>query len=317
MEEYDVAVMGAGPAGLTAAIYAGRYKLKTIVFGELYGGAISAAHKVENYPSYKSISGIELTTRFVEHVEGLGIKIVPERIEAIEKKEDGFLVKSDSTELFAKKLIMAIGTKRRLLGAPRENEFLGKGVSYCATCDGPFFKGKTVAVVGGSDSATSAAVYLADIADKVYIIHRRDSFSKAEPVWVELVNSNKKIEKVMNSNVVDLIGSEKLTGVKLDTGRVLEIDGLFIEIGSLPQKDLFDRMGIATDEMGYARADAHMKTSVYGLFTCGDVNAGNFKQAIVAAAEGAIAANTAFEEIKRETLEGQKSRQKEKLLEGI
>ncbi len=302
MDEYDIAVIGAGPAGLMAATYAGRYKLSTVVFGEIFGGTITEAHEVCNFPGYCNITGFALSQKMVEQVNSLGIEIVPDRIASVKKVEGGFILKGTEKEIKAKKVIVAIGTKRKHLGLARELELRGKGVSYCATCDGPFFKNKIVGVIGGSDAALSSASYLADIAQKVYIIYRKGEFSKAEPVWLELVNQNNKIEKVFNSNVIEFMGNDRLTGVKLDTKREIMLDGVFIEIGSAPQKDFLNGIGLALDEWGYVVVDKKMRTNIHGVFSAGDLNSENFKQAVVATAEGAIAANTAFEEIKRESV---------------
>lgn len=303
MEEYDVAIVGAGPAGLMAAVYTGRYKLNTIVFGELLGGTMSEAHSVCNFPTYCNISGIEISQKMVDQVVKLGIEIVMERINSITKKEKYFVLKSQSREVKAKKVIISIGRKRRQLGIERENELKGKGISYCATCDGPFYRDKIVAVVGGSDAALSSAVFMADIAKKVYIIYRGEKYKKAEPIWIDLVEKNPKIESIFNSNIVEFLGKGTLEGVKLDTGKELKVDGVFIEIGSEPQSEFIKSIGLKTDEFGYIIVDSKMRTSVRGIFSAGDLNSNNFKQAVVAAAEGAIAANTAFEEIKIESIE--------------
>ncbi len=303
MEEYDVAIVGAGPAGLMAAVYAGRYKLNTIVFGELFGGTISEAHMVCNFPTYCNISGMDISQKMVDQVINLGIEIAMERIESITKKENYFVLKSHNREIKAKKVIISIGRKRRHLGIERELELKGKGVSYCATCDGPFYKNKVIAIVGGSDAALSSAVFMADIAKKVYIVYRGAKYQKAEPVWIELVKKNPKIESVFNSNIVEFLGKETIQGIRLDTGQELNVGGVFIEIGSEPQNDFIKSIGLKTDDFGYVVVDSKMRTSIKGIFSAGDLNSDNFKQAVVAAAEGAIAANTAFEEIKRESVE--------------
>ncbi len=302
MDEYDVAIIGAGPAGLMAATYSGRYKLKTIVFGEIFGGTITEAHEVCNFPGFCNITGFELSQKMVEQVNGLGIEIVPDRINSVKKEGKLFVLEGHDRKVLAKKVIIAIGTKRKHLGLAREIELRGKGVSYCATCDGPFYKNKVVAVVGGSDAALSSAAYLADIAQKVYIIYRKNQFTKAEPVWVELVDKNNRIEKVFNSNVIEFMGNERLSGVKLDTNKEISLDGVFIEIGSAPQKEFLEGIGLKLDDGGYVLVDSKMRTNVPGIFSAGDLNSENFKQAVVATAEGAIAANTAFEEIKRESV---------------
>lgn len=302
MEKYDVAVIGAGPAGLMAAVYAGRYKLKTIVIGELHGGTIGEATMVCNFPSYVEITGGELSQKMVEQVKNLGIEIIAEKVNSVEKIKKGFTIKGSEKNIMAKKIILAIGTKRRLLGLKREAELTGKGISYCSACDGLFYKDKIVGVIGGSDSALVSALHLSDIAKKVYLINRKDKFSKGEPTWVEMVQNNPKIEPVFNSNVVEFLGNDGLSGVKLDNGKVINLDGLFIEIGSVPKREFLGQMGLALDKEGYVVVDKMMRTSTPGIYSAGDLNSGNFKQAVIATAEGAIAANAAYEEIKFESM---------------
>lgn len=305
-KEYDIAIVGAGPAGLTAAIYASRYKLKTIVIGELPGGTITQAHEVANFPSYTKISGFELGQKMVEQIKENNVELFYDKVLEINKKQDVFQIKGQEIDITAKKVILAIGTKRRKLELKNEKELTGKGVSYCATCDGLFFKDKVVGVVGGSDAALSEALYLAKIAKKVYIIYRKENFFRAEPKWIELIEKNKKIEPVFNSNIIELIGEKKLEAVKLDLGKTLTLDGLFIEVGSIPEKDFFKEIGLKTSEQGYVIVDREMKTSIKGIFSAGELNEGTFRQAIVACAEGAIAAHTAYEELKNDETKNKK-----------
>lgn len=300
-EMYDIIILGAGPAGLTAAIYASRFKMKALVLGEMVGGTISEAHKVENWPGEKSITGIDLSQKIVQQVKDFGVEIKMNNADKIIKKEDGtFEVHTTKETLVTKKLIIAIGTQRRNLGLPREKDLVGKGVSYCATCDAPFFSGKTSAVIGGGNSALAAALLLAESAEKVYIIYRRDEFSKAEPINVDLVNNNSKIEVLFKSKVVELIGDPMLEAIKLEDGKELKVSGLFIEVGTESRKEFLEDAGVELDENGYVKVDSEMKTSCEGLYSAGDLNSGNFKQAVVAAAEGAIAAKTAYVEIKKD-----------------
>jgi len=302
MKEYDVAIIGAGPAGLMAGVYSARYKLKTIIFGEVYGGTISEASVVCNFPTYTKVQGYELSQKMVEQVMSNGVEIKQDKIEKVEKKGNKFLLKTSEGNFTAKKIIVAVGRKTKHLGLKREKELKGKGVSYCANCDGFFFKDKVVAVVGGGDAALSSAVLLGDLAKKVYLIHRRNKF-RAEPIWVDLVEKNKKIESIFSSNVVELRGAENLSSIKLDSGKILEVDGVFIEIGSEPESEFLESMGLALDENKYVKVDSKLHTNIRGVFSAGDLNSGNFKQAVVAVAEGAIAANSVYEEIKRESLD--------------
>jgi len=297
--EYDLVIIGAGPSGLTAAIYAARYKLNTIVIGEQIGGMAAEAEEIHNFPSHKKITGIELIKKMREQVENFGVEIKNSYVNSIKKIDSQFLVKTSSTEYKAKKIILATGTEKRKLGLDLEDKFLGKGISYCATCDAAFFKNKVVGVVGGSNSALTAALLLSKFANKVYIIYRKNKFFRAEPKLVEEVEKNEKIKSIFNSNVTELIGENKLEGVKLDNGDKLNLDGLFIEIGSVPNLKLAEELGIELEE-NHIKVDKKQRTNIRGVFACGDVTNSPLKQIIVACAQGAIAANSAYEELKGE-----------------
>jgi len=290
-------IVGSGPAGLTAAIYAGRYLLDTLVIGELNGGTISEASEVCNFPSYKNITGFELTKKLVEHVEHLGVEIKQEIVEKIEK-EESFVIKTNNSVYRARAIILATGSKKRKLNVKGEKEFLGRGVSYCATCDATFFKDKKVAVVGGSDAALTAAILLSEYAEKTYIVYRKDKFFRAEPTWIKQVENNKKIESVFNSNIIEIKGSNKVEEIILDTGKKLSVDGVFVEIGLIPNIELAEQLKLDL-ENGHIVTDKFQRTSLPGVFAAGDVTNNPLKQAITASAEGAIAANTAYEKIKR------------------
>lgn len=302
-ELYDVVILGAGPAGLTAGIYSARFRLKTLILGEIIGGTITEAHKVENWPGEKSITGIELSQKMFEQSKNLGVEIKTDNADKITKNADGtFSIQTTKETFNSKKIIIAIGTQRRNLGLSREKEFTGKGLSYCATCDAAFFGDKTVAVVGGGNSALSAALLLAESSKKVYVIYRRDSFERAEPMKVELVNKNPKIESIFKSKIIELKGEQMLSSIVLDSGSELKVDGVFVEIGTESRKQFLGELGLELDQNGYVIVDKEMKTSVKGIFSAGDLNSENFKQAIVASAEGAIAAKTVYNEIKTDSV---------------
>jgi len=290
---YDLIIVGAGPAGLTAAVYAGRYLLNTLVIGELKGGTISQAHNVCNFPSYKSITGTELTKRLVEQVRYLGIKIEHGRVEAIKKNGD-FEIKTSSSIYRSKTIILASGSEKRKLNVSGEKEFLGRGVSNCATCDATFFKDKNVAVIGGSNAALTSALLLSEYAKKIYIIYRKEKFFRAEPAWIKQVEDNKKIQPVFNSIIKEIIGSNNVEKIILDSNRELYVDGVFIEIGVIPNTGLAEQLNLDLDN-GYIITEKTQNTSLQGVFAAGDITNNPLKQAVTASAEGAIAASSAYE----------------------
>jgi len=297
---YDLVIVGGGSAGLSAAIYAGRYKMNTVVISGSIGGTITLAHAVCNYPGFIEISGMELMNKITEQVEALGVPIYYEKVMDIKKEKNDFIINTDTRTLKAHKVILALGNTRRELGLNKEKELIGKGISYCATCDGGFFKDKVVGVVGGSDAAVTSALVLSDVASKVYIIYRKDKL-RAEPSWSELVLKNPKIEVLFNTEVIELLGENKLSGVKFQTGKELSLDGLFIEIGSVPNTSLLSNLGVSVDEFGFIKVDRDQKTNVSGLFAAGDItNASELKQVLTAAAQGTIATFFAYKELKKD-----------------
>jgi len=295
MESYDLIIIGAGPAGLTAAIYAGRYQLKTLVVGKLPGGLAGEASEVCNFPSYESIGGVELMMKMISHVKSLGIEIKQEEVEDIIKGKE-FKVVANKKEYSAKKIILAIGCERRRLQLENEKEFIGRGISYCATCDAGFYKEKTVGIVGGGNAALSAALLLSDFAKKVYIIYKKDKFSKAEPGGVNKIKK-KNIIILFNSNVTKLIGKDKLEKVEINNEEVIDIDGLFIEIGSVPNIELAKKLGLKM-EGEYIMVDKKQNTNVKGVLAAGDITNNSLKQIITACGEGAIAADSVYQELR-------------------
>ncbi len=297
---YDILIIGTGPAGYTSAIYSGRYNLDTIQIGEMPGGLISEAPEVCNYPGFDTISGMELGNRMEEQVKGLGVEVVYDEVTKIEGEDLDFKVKTNRGEYEAKKIIIATGQERRRLGLDREHEFKGKGVSYCATCDAAFYDDKIVGVVGGGDAALASALLLSDHAEKVYILYRQDEFFRPEPIRIKEIEQEEKIEPIFEVNVESLIGEDKLEAVKLDNSEEMQMDGLFIEIGSVPNSDLAEDIGIELTEGGYIKTDEGRWTNVPGVYAAGDVIDSPLKQAITAAAQGAEAASQAYEELKKE-----------------
>jgi thioredoxin reductase (NADPH) len=298
---YDLVIVGGGPAGLSAAIYAGRYKMNTVVISGSLGGTITLAHMVCNYPGFIEISGMELMNKITEQVEALNVPIYYEKVMKIDKIEENiFIVNTDTRTFKAHKVLLALGNTRRELGLDKEKELIGKGISYCATCDGGFFKNKVVGVVGGSDAAVTSALVLADVASKVYLIYRRDKL-RAEPSWADLALKNQKIEILYNTEVTELLGEAKLTGVKFQTGDFKELDGLFIEIGSVPNTEMLKNLNVDVDKYGFIKVDRDQRTNVFGLLAAGDItDSTEFKQVITAEAQGSIAAFQAYKELKKE-----------------
>jgi thioredoxin reductase (NADPH) len=295
---YDVVIVGGGPAGLAAAIYSARYMLKTLVISKEHGGAIMEAHLVENYPGFRTISGMKLMDEFTKQAKDLGVKIQNEESTDI-KKENGIFVINNNIK--GKKIILALGTKRRKLNIPGEDDFAKKGVSYCATCDAPLYRGKSVAVVGGSNSAARAAQFLAEYAEKVYVIYRQDKL-RSEPLLTKKIEGNPKIEIITNANITEIKGDKLVNSVQLDNGEVLMIDGVFIEIGSVPSVVLAKKLGISLDNEECIKVDEGMKTDVEGVYAAGDITTGSnkWRQVITACAEGGIAASSAYKDLKSE-----------------
>lgn len=302
---YDVIVIGAGPAGMAGAMYAGRYLLKTLVISEDVGGQMNLAHLVENYPGYSSISGPDLMLKFKEHAEKFDAEIKLGRVDAIKQIDGGFEVVTPSDTFQAKTIMYTLGSKHRFLGVPGEEALAGKGVSYCATCDGAFYKDKVVAIVGGGNSAFLGATIVSQYAKKMYLIHRRKDF-RADPVLIEQVKKYKNLELVLERNVVELKGSEKIEKAILDKefngSKELDLEGIFIEIGSDPTIELTKSLGIELNEENLIKINADQSTNVPGFYAAGDVTNGsnNFRQAITSASEATIAADSIFNYIKEQ-----------------
>lgn len=303
---YDVIIIGSGPAGLTAGIYASRYALSHLVIGQQRGGTVIWAHRVDNYPGFFDLSGVNLAEKFIEHVKKLGGEIVDKEAVEITREDNIFKVStSDKTSYWAKTLILAMGTKRRELKVPGEKIFIGRGVSYCATCDAAFYKGKTVAMVGGANAACSGASHLAKFAKKVYLLYRRKTL-RAEPAWIRELTENNNAEILYETNVLEIKGKKSVEKIILDKPykgeKKLLVEGVFIEIGGIPASKLAQDLGVKTDPEGYVETDKEMVTNIPGVFCAGDMNAfwKDFQQVITATAMGAIAGHSVYEYLKRE-----------------
>ena len=300
MEKFDLIIVGAGPAGYTASIYASRYKVSNMVVGVLDGGLAAEAHKVCNYPSETSISGMELMAKMRKNAEAQGGRILLDEVLKIEKNNDEFKVFTrNNKEFISRAIILAIGTKHRKLGLDTEQEYLGKGVSYCATCDGLFFKDKVVGVIGAGDSANTTSLYLAQLAKKVYQIFRKPVL-KGEKVWIEQVEKNPNIELINNANVTLFKGDNMLSSVELDReingSKDLKLDGMFIEIGSVPETTFCNDLSIDCGENGYVKVKKDQSTNTEGVWAAGDITdaSDEFRQIVTACSEGAIAAHSVF-----------------------
>lgn len=305
-EKYDLIVVGGGPAGITAAIYATRYGLDVMVIAKKLGGYVSEAPLVDDYPGLPDISGNDLVDRFIRHLEKYNVPLIIDEVINIYKKDSSSPLWCVETKglrrvICAYAVILAIGSEKRKLGVPGEEKLTGKGVSYCAVCDGPLFKGKVVAVIGGGNSAFTSALFLSNYASKVYLIHRRDTF-RALQVYIETASKNPRIEILTNTVVTEIIGADRVESIRVrdvKTGeeRVLPVDGVFIEIGLQPNTEFFRRIGIEVDEEGRARVNIDKSTNIPGIYVAGDAAGGPLKykleQIITAAAEGAIAADAA------------------------
>ncbi len=298
---FDIAVIGAGPAGLTAGIYAARANKKVIVFEALTpGGQIINTSKISNYPAAPGITGPEFGRILTKQAEDLGVRIEYEEVVEIEKDDGVFRIIYPADGVMgayqARSVIIATGTTPRKLNIPNEEKYEGEGISYCATCDGAFYKDKVVAVNGGGNSALHEALYLSDIADKVYLIHRRDEF-RADGALVDKVKSKDNIELVLNANISKLSGEKKLESIELDTGDTITVDGLFVSIGRVPNThNLID--GLELVEGGYAKADENCHTNIPGIFVAGDVRDKTVRQLVTATSDGAIAATEAINYLK-------------------
>ncbi len=300
MEEQDIIIIGAGCAGLSAAIYAARFRLKTLLIGEMPGGLITTTHIVENWPGFVSITGQGLADELKKHVDANKVPSIYERVIQITKKKDfEFEVKTETEKKYkTKTILIATGTERRKLNVPGEKELANKGVSYCATCDGALFKNKTVAVIGGSDSAAKEALFLAEYASKVYIVYRGEKI-RPEPINAERVAQNKKIEIITKKNVSKIVGNKKVEAINFKEGGELKVDGVFVEIGAIPNTKLAEDIGVKLAENKEIIIDTYSRTNISGVYAAGDVTNRHFKQAITGAAEGVIAAFSAYEDINK------------------
>ena len=298
---YDVIIIGAGPAGLTSAIYAKRSNKNVLVLeANSYGGQIVTTDKIDNYPAAPHISGYDFATNLYNQVIELGVEVKFEKAIDI---LDGDIKKvvTDKNTYEANAVIVAIGVRNRSLNVPGEKEFEGKGVSYCATCDGMFYKGKTVAVIGAGNTAFEEALYLSNLCKKVYIIHRNEKF-KASPSMTKKVKSKDNIEFILNTNVISINGNDKVSDIDLldndENKSNIKISAIFIAIGQIPENGNLTK-NFNIDKNGYIKSDKNLKTNIDGIYVAGDIRPKALRQLVTATSDGALAAVNAIKSIKK------------------
>ncbi len=294
---YDIIIVGAGPAGLTSALYAARANKKVLVFeAKAYGGQILNASKIENYPGIESISGFEYATILYNQVTKLGVKV---KIETVNRILPDKTVITSKNEYQAKSIIIATGAQNRKLNIKNEQEFIGKGVSYCATCDGNFYKNKIVAVNGGGNTALEDALYLSGIAKKVYLIHRRQEF-RGETTYLNELKTKENVTLILDSTITCLNGQDYLESItiqdKNQSSQELKIDGLFIAIGQEPNNQIFSNI-VDIDDKGYIISEDGVHTKTKGIYVAGDTRVKNLRQLTTAVSDGSIAATMAIKEM--------------------
>lgn len=298
---YDLIIVGGGPCGLTAGIYAGRSNLKTLIVEEYAcGGQILNTYEIKNYPGYENISGPELASKMQKQAKELGVEFKYERVVDFDFVNKTKIVKTSKNQYCAKAVILSLGASPKKLEIEREKELTGKGVSYCAICDGGFFRGKTVAVVGGGNSAMEDAPYLTKLAQKTYLINRSEKFRAVKSLVenVKKLQVENKIEILENSVVTKLIGENKLESIEIknvvtNKTQVVDVDGLFIEIGRVPNTNLL-KDKVLLDEYGYILTDENLSTNISGVFAGGDVRSKSLRQIVTATNDGAICATNAL-----------------------
>ncbi len=303
MTYYDTIMLGGGAAGFTAAIYAARYQMKTVLIHEEFGGETSTAGLIENYPGFKKIDGFALMQNMEEQVKALGVTMISGKADLVQNMHHCFQVRVGKELLEGKTLILAVGMERRKMGLEKEDALKGKGVHYCATCDGPIYKNKIVGVVGGGDSAVKWANQLSDIAAAIYLIVREKDINRAEPINRDVLKKKKNVTILFATEIQELIGERKLKQVRLSKkvngDHLLILDALFVAIGAVPRGTIPQEIGVAMNAKGEVIVDRMMKTSIDGVFAAGDMTdaTGGFKQIVTAAAEGAIAATAAYQDV--------------------
>ena len=300
-QQLDVLIIGSGPAGLGAAVYAKRAGLRALVMEKEYRGTgqITESDQVDNYLGFSKINGYDLGEAFLKHAEELDVQFQEGAADAFSKNKSGWSVHfEDGRTIDAKTIIYCAGASHRRLGIDGEEEFAGKGVSYCAVCDGAFYKGKETAVIGGGDTALGDALYLSDLCDKVYLIHRRDQFRGAAST-VQKLQEKENVEILTSAALSKIVGEQTVTALELKDGRSIPVNGAFVAVGMKPQTESL-RGVVDLDEAGYVIADETGVTSAPGFFVAGDVRTKALRQVVTAVSDGANAAVSALEYIRRQ-----------------
>ena len=308
---YDVVIAGQGAAAFAAGLYAARYQIKSLIIGETFGGETATGGLIENYPGYPEIDGFDLMLKFKEQVEKYDVPIIDDKVDSVKKQENLFQVKTFGGEIFsAGTVILAVGRNRRTLNLENEEEWVGRGVSYCSTCDAPMHKNNVVAIVGGGNAAVEGALLLSRYASTVYLIYRKEEFTRPEPISLQQLNQSKNIKQVMSTNVTQLNGVDGLKSISIDKAyngvSEIDVDGIFIEIGADPRVEIPNQLKLELNEKNEVIVDSEMRTNVEGIFAAGDLcnSSGDLKQTITAASQGAIAATSTYHYIMNSKLDG-------------
>ena len=303
-QEYGALIVGQGAAAFAAALYAARYQMKPIVIGETFGGETATGGLIENYPGYPEIDGYDLMLKFREQADKYQVPVVDDKVESLGRAGHCFEATTALGDTYqATTVILTVGRERRKLGLPHEDEWTGKGVSFCSTCDAPLHRGNVVAVVGGGDAAVKGAVLLSKYARQVYIIYRGAAFTRPEAANLRLLDACTNVERLFTTNVVELKGDKGLSTIVVDQevngSSEIPVDGLFLEIGADPRTELARQLGIQVNDRDEIIVDKLMRTSVHGVFAAGDVTdaSGELKQTLTAAAQGSLAATAAYADV--------------------
>ena len=303
-EQYEVLIVGQGAGAFAAALYAARYQMKTIIIGDMFGGETATGGLIENYPGYPEIDGYDLMMKFREQAEKYEVPVVDDKVESIDQSSHCFEAKTGLGDTYqATTIILAVGRERRKLGLEHEDEWTGRGVSFCSTCDAPLHRGNVGAVVGGGDAAVKGAVLLSKYAVRVYIVYRGAAFTRPEAANLRMLDESANLERLLSTNGIGLTGADGLSGIVLDQevngSTEITVDGLFIEIGADPRTDLARQLGIQLNDKDEIIVDKQMRTNVHGVLAAGDVTdaSGELKQTLTAAAQGAWAATAAYADV--------------------